>query len=171
MTDARLTTRTVVSHAAAVVAVALILLMIGWFRAPDAAAAARVVPAPAVDASGSATTSDVAVLAGGCFWGVQGVFQHVTGVANAVSGYAGGDRRTAHYEMVGTGAPVMPNPCRSRSIRAGLRMGSSCRSTSQSPTIPRSSIARGRTTARSTVQRSFRRMLNRHRLPRPTSHN
>ena len=104
MTDARLTTRTVVSHATAVVAVALILLTIGWFRAPDAAAAARVVPAPAVDASGSATTSDVAVLAGGCFWGVQGVFQHVTGVANAVSGYAGGDRRTAHYEMVGTGA-------------------------------------------------------------------
>ena len=44
-----------------------------------------------------------AVFAGGCFWGVQGVFQHVKGVTNAVSGYSGGDRETAHYEMVGSG--------------------------------------------------------------------
>ena len=43
------------------------------------------------------------MLAGGCFWGVQGVFQHVKGVTSAVSGYAGGDKETAHYEMVGTG--------------------------------------------------------------------
>ena len=47
-------------------------------------------------------TSEVAVLAGGCFWGVQGVFQHVDGVTSAVSGYAGGAADTAHYEMVGT---------------------------------------------------------------------
>ena len=47
--------------------------------------------------------SEVAVLAGGCFWGVQGVFQHVNGVTNAVSGYAGGEKATAHYEMVSTG--------------------------------------------------------------------
>jgi peptide-methionine (S)-S-oxide reductase len=46
--------------------------------------------------------SEVAVLAGGCFWGVQGVFQHVDGVTSAVSGYAGGSANTAHYEMVGT---------------------------------------------------------------------
>lgn len=46
---------------------------------------------------------EVAVLAGGCFWGVQGVFQHVKGVGNAVSGYAGGDKRTAVYEIVGSG--------------------------------------------------------------------
>jgi peptide-methionine (S)-S-oxide reductase len=105
MMDASRTARTVGSHVAGVFCVALILLTIGpWFRASHAAAAARVVPAPAVDPSGGATTSDVAVLAGGCFWGVQGVFQHVKGVANAVSGYAGGDERTAHYEMVGTGA-------------------------------------------------------------------
>jgi peptide-methionine (S)-S-oxide reductase len=43
------------------------------------------------------------VLAGGCFWGVQGVFQHVKGVANAVSGYAGGEERLAEYEAVSTG--------------------------------------------------------------------
>jgi peptide-methionine (S)-S-oxide reductase len=43
------------------------------------------------------------VLAGGCFWGVQGVFQHVKGVTSAVSGYDGGNKETAHYQMVGTG--------------------------------------------------------------------
>lgn len=43
------------------------------------------------------------MLAGGCFWGVQGVFQHVDGVLNAVSGYAGGDADTAIYEEVSTG--------------------------------------------------------------------
>jgi len=45
----------------------------------------------------------VAVFSGGCFWGVQAVFQHVKGVTNAVSGYAGGDARTAHYDRVSDG--------------------------------------------------------------------
>jgi len=49
------------------------------------------------------TASEVAVLAGGCFWGVQGVFQHVKGVTGAISGYAGGDKEKAHYDAVGTG--------------------------------------------------------------------
>ncbi|WP_029920001.1 peptide-methionine (S)-S-oxide reductase MsrA [Nevskia soli] len=65
---------------------------------------ARLVPPPAVDepaATGSA--SGTAVFAGGCFWGVQGVFQHVRGVSGAVSGYAGGSAATAHYQMVGLG--------------------------------------------------------------------
>jgi peptide-methionine (S)-S-oxide reductase len=44
-----------------------------------------------------------AVLSGGCFWGVQGVFEHVKGVQKVVSGYSGGDRSTARYETVGTG--------------------------------------------------------------------
>ena len=47
--------------------------------------------------------SERAVLAGGCFWGVQGVFQHVKGVTQAVSGYAGGSAADAHYEIVSTG--------------------------------------------------------------------
>ena len=51
----------------------------------------------------SASGMQTAVFAGGCFWGVQGVFQHVNGVVQAVSGYAGGDKETAHYEMVSTG--------------------------------------------------------------------
>ena len=55
---------------------------------------------PAREAPGTLRT---ATLAGGCFWGVQGVFQHVRGVTQAVSGYAGGSRDTARYEEVGTG--------------------------------------------------------------------
>ena len=43
------------------------------------------------------------MLAGGCFWGIQGVFAHVKGVTNVVSGYSGGEAKTAHYGMVGTG--------------------------------------------------------------------
>jgi peptide-methionine (S)-S-oxide reductase len=57
------------------------------------------VDAPLAKAPGEAT----AVIAGGCFWGIQAVFQHVRGVSSAVSGYAGGEASTAHYEVVGTG--------------------------------------------------------------------
>jgi peptide-methionine (S)-S-oxide reductase len=65
---------------------------------------AHIVPTPAQDeAVGAATSSEVAVLAGGCFWGVQGVYQHVKGVTGALSGYAGGQQNTAHYELVGRG--------------------------------------------------------------------
>jgi peptide-methionine (S)-S-oxide reductase len=61
----------------------------------------RVIPPPALDApTASAAASEIAVLAGGCFWGVQGVFQHVNGVSNAVSGYAGGEQKTARYDVV-----------------------------------------------------------------------
>jgi peptide-methionine (S)-S-oxide reductase len=64
----------------------------------------REIPAPAADEPApQGGTSEVAVLAGGCFWGVQGVFQHVKGVNSAVSGYAGGEADTAHYEIVGSG--------------------------------------------------------------------
>jgi peptide-methionine (S)-S-oxide reductase len=65
--------------------------------------AGRVIPPPAADASASQATSEIAVLAGGCFWGVQGVFQHLKGVTGAVSGYAGGAKHTAHYEQIGQG--------------------------------------------------------------------
>ena len=63
-----------------------------------------VVPAPEIDEPArSGVTSETVVLAGGCFWGVQGVFEHVKGVTLAESGYAGGDRQTANYEAVSTG--------------------------------------------------------------------
>jgi peptide-methionine (S)-S-oxide reductase len=63
----------------------------------------RQIPAPAVDTPASeAKRSEVAVLAGGCFWGMQGMFEHVKGVTKVVAGYSGGEASTAHYEMVGT---------------------------------------------------------------------
>jgi peptide-methionine (S)-S-oxide reductase len=62
-----------------------------------------VIPAPKLDEPARSGGMEVAVLAGGCFWGVQGVFQHVAGISNAVSGYAGGEQGTAHYDMVVTG--------------------------------------------------------------------
>lgn len=64
---------------------------------------AVMVPAPAVDEPAAQVHSETVVLAGGCFWGVQGVFEHVRGVTRAVSGYAGGNPDTAHYERVSEG--------------------------------------------------------------------
>src|SRR4051795_5755623 len=73
------------------------------FAAPTRAAEeAVIIPAPIVDAT-AADGIQTAVLAGGCFWGVQGVFQHTAGVVNAVSGYAGGSKATADYNMVSMG--------------------------------------------------------------------
>jgi len=60
-------------------------------------------PAPAVDMYGAVPRQAVAVFAGGCFWGVDAVFKQLRGVSDVVSGYAGGNESTAHYEMVGTG--------------------------------------------------------------------
>ncbi len=60
-------------------------------------------PAPAADAPSLRAGTQVAVFAGGCFWGVDAVFKHVKGVSKVVSGYAGGDKATALYEEVGTG--------------------------------------------------------------------
>jgi peptide-methionine (S)-S-oxide reductase len=70
------------------------------------AAATVAIPPPAVDDNKDTTSpkgDQSAVLAGGCFWGIEAVFKHVKGVKNAVSGYSGGTALTAHYEMVGMG--------------------------------------------------------------------
>jgi peptide-methionine (S)-S-oxide reductase len=82
---------------------AVLLAGFGLVVSPSAAQEARAIPTPALDEPAGQATSEVAVLAGGCFWGVQGVFQHVVGVTSAVSGYAGGDKATAQYETVGSG--------------------------------------------------------------------
>ena len=88
----------------AVVAMALLLLAaLAINNRPTVADGARALPLPAVDLPPAQASSAVVVLAGGCFWGVQGVFQHVKGVTNAVSGYAGGDKKTAEYEIVSMG--------------------------------------------------------------------
>jgi peptide-methionine (S)-S-oxide reductase len=68
------------------------------------ALSAAEVPPPVVDIPPSPGTHQAkAVLAGGCFWGVEGVFEHLKGVTSVVSGYAGGNKSTAHYETVETG--------------------------------------------------------------------
>ena len=74
-----------------------------YWNAGAAAESPHAVAAPTVDESAGPAASEVAVLAGGCFWGVQGVFQHVDGVTSAVSGYAGGSKDTAEYQTVSTG--------------------------------------------------------------------
>jgi len=64
----------------------------------------KMVPPPAMDASLASTKGQqTAVFAGGCFWGIQAVFQHVKGVVKATSGYSGGEKKTAEYELVSTG--------------------------------------------------------------------
>lgn len=77
-----------------------------FFSGPGAASEAKTLPAPVLDMApaNNSTSPQMAVLAGGCFWGVQGVFQHVKGVVSAVSGYAGGDAQTAQYETVSNGS-------------------------------------------------------------------
>ena len=67
-----------------------------------AAEPAVTIPPPAQDLATPGDGTQTVVLAGGCFWGVQGVFEHTKGVVSAVSGYSGGTKETAHYEMVGT---------------------------------------------------------------------
>jgi peptide-methionine (S)-S-oxide reductase len=85
--------------AAGLVAGAAFLLPV----ARTSAETARVLPAPAVDEIPAKSATEVAVFAGGCFWGVQGVFEHVKGVTRAVSGYAGGQLVNPGYEQVSSG--------------------------------------------------------------------
>jgi peptide-methionine (S)-S-oxide reductase len=79
------------------------LVIAAFVAMPSRAAEDAVkIPPPAADAQGS-DGIQTAVLSGGCFWGVQGVFQHTAGVTSAVSGYAGGSQMTATYEQVSSG--------------------------------------------------------------------
>jgi peptide-methionine (S)-S-oxide reductase len=84
---------------AAAGALAITTFMVAPSRAAEDAV---IIPAPSVDVQASDGVQ-TAVVAGGCFWGVQGVFQHTAGVVNAVSGYAGGSKASADYNMVSTG--------------------------------------------------------------------
>jgi len=90
---------------ATVLFVAIAAAVAGPTAVNSASSDAHVVPPFASNDPVTKTAdAEVAVLAGGCFWGVQGVFQHVKGVTSAVSGYAGGEKKTAVYEDVGSGS-------------------------------------------------------------------
>lgn len=84
---------------AAAVAASAAALVLGPDLAGSEAAAAKLVPAPQVDVA-RASGLQTAVLAGGCFWGLEGVFERVKGVRDVVSGYAGGSAKDARYELV-----------------------------------------------------------------------
>jgi peptide-methionine (S)-S-oxide reductase len=83
----------------------VIAVLLGTAACSGAIAAERMVtaPAPAADAPLKAGPLQTAVFAGGCFWGVEGVFERIKGVTSVRSGYAGGTKATALYEIVGTG--------------------------------------------------------------------
>ena len=86
--------------------VVMAALLAGLVGAPAPAAAAEsavVIPAPVLDTPRAAGPLQTAVLAGGCFWGVQGVYEHVRGVRKVLAGYSGGDKATADYEAVSRG--------------------------------------------------------------------
>lgn len=79
------------------------LLAVGSLGYARADSIDKAVPIATIDApKATAPSSETAVLAGGCFWGMQGVFEHVRGVTKVVAGYSGGARATAFYELVGT---------------------------------------------------------------------
>jgi len=83
---------------------AVLMLAVSACQPASAAGDAVRLPAPSLDMPGTAAqTEQTAVLAGGCFWGVESVFEHVKGVRKAVAGYAGGSARTAHYDQVSDG--------------------------------------------------------------------
>jgi len=79
-----------------------VLTILAPFHA-GAAERAVVLPAPAYDPPTASGGEQKLVVAGGCFWGVQGVFQRVRGVSRAASGYAGGAKETARYDKVSQG--------------------------------------------------------------------
>jgi peptide-methionine (S)-S-oxide reductase len=81
----------------------LAVLGVTWQLTSCAAEAPVPVPAPTADSPKQQGPLQTAVLSGGCFWGVQGVYEHVRGVSKVVSGYAGGERSTASYDEVSTG--------------------------------------------------------------------
>lgn len=84
----------------------LSLLTLGGFASPvlQAAEAPVVIARPALDNAKTKGALQTAVFAGGCFWGVEGVFEHVRGVRNVMSGYAGGDKANANYNLVSRGS-------------------------------------------------------------------
>ncbi len=98
-----MTLRKLISPArlAAVFGVAAAVIL--WHSPLFGAEAPVIIAPPTIDNPKAAGPAQTVVLAGGCFWGVQGVFEHVRGVQKVLAGYAGGDKSTANYETVSSG--------------------------------------------------------------------
>src|SRR5687767_14008828 len=89
--------------AAAALIPAAMLISLPRLGEPRASAPAAAAMAPELSPAGVVASSDTAVFAGGCFWGVEAVFEHLKGVASAISGYAGGSAPSPTYEQVSSG--------------------------------------------------------------------
>ena len=125
-------------------------------------------PPPATDVAASGN-EQVAVIAGGCFWGIQLIYQHTEGVIQAVSGYAGGSKADATYDRVSTGRTGHAESVQIRFDPRRSPMARSCRSSSRSRTIRPNSTGRARTKDRSIARRSSMPIPSRSAWPRPTS--
>ncbi len=99
MSIARFTTPLRVAAFLGAIAIGVLL----WRSPLFGAEAPVIIPPPTVDNPKAAGAEQTAVLAGGCFWGIQAVYQHVRGVKNVLAGYAGGEKSTAQYEVVSSG--------------------------------------------------------------------
>ncbi len=95
--------RSLPDFAAALVVVPVALVLFAARMSGSSRPLAEPVTAPAFDAVSASATEDTAVFAGGCFWGIEAVFEHVKGVKSAVSGYAGGNVGNPSYEQVSSG--------------------------------------------------------------------
>jgi peptide-methionine (S)-S-oxide reductase len=89
-------------RAAIGIGVLVAMALVGRSAVTRAADNGVALPAPAVDSAPTSARSDTAVLAGGCFWGIQAVFEHVNGVSRVIAGYSGGTLRNPTYEQVST---------------------------------------------------------------------
>jgi peptide-methionine (S)-S-oxide reductase len=95
--------RSLPQFAAALVVIPVALVLLAARMSGSSRPLGEPAAAPAFDAVSGSATEDTAVFAGGCFWGIEAVFDHVKGVKSAVSGYAGGNALNPSYEQVSTG--------------------------------------------------------------------
>ncbi len=106
----RSSTKLTLSKSQLLLLAGVVAFAVAYVRPPALAEAAKPIPPPSAhvlaalkEAPSSSRNTETAVFAGGCFWGIQAVFQHTKGVLNAVSGYAGGQVKDADYERVSSG--------------------------------------------------------------------